>query len=138
MKRVIASILTILYLSTSMGATVHLHYCMGRLVGWGLIDHDGKDCSFCGMQKKEVPPGCSLGKKNCCHDEHKLIQNNRDQKPSQGLNLAKAMALVLAAPPAAILDHVFLTTTPRTLSFDNGPPLDQRVPVFLRNCSFRI
>ena len=52
MKKFLTSILAFLYLSTSMGATIHLHYCMGKLASWGLIDHERKNCAQCGMIKK--------------------------------------------------------------------------------------
>ncbi len=52
MKKVLTTILAFVYLSTSMGATIHLHYCMGKLASWGLIDHESKNCTKCGMVKK--------------------------------------------------------------------------------------
>ena len=137
MKKVIVFILSVLYLSTSMGATVHMHYCMGRLVGWDLGNGESKDCISCGMAKDAPMPGCSVGMKNCCHDEHMHIQSDRGQKPAQtwvewGLTPALAtfffsewnMSIVVApavAHPVA-----------------NGPPSAYRIPIFLRNCNFRI
>ena len=49
MKKVLAIILAFVYLTSSMGATVHLHYCMGKLASWSLIDHESKNCAECGM-----------------------------------------------------------------------------------------
>ena len=37
MKKAIVSILAVLYLCSSAGATVHLHYCMGKLVNWSWL-----------------------------------------------------------------------------------------------------
>jgi hypothetical protein len=52
MKKLFVAILAILYLSTSTGATLHVHYCMGRLAGWGLGHNNSKTCGKCGMEKR--------------------------------------------------------------------------------------
>jgi hypothetical protein len=137
MKKVIASILAVLYLSTSMGATVHLHYCMGRLVAWGLVDHESKDCVSCGMAMKSAMSGCSVGMKNCCHEEHKHVQSDRAQKPAQSWvewNLVPA----LVALPCQGWNMPVVVAPAIDRPVANGPPLSGKLPVFLRNCNFRI
>lgn len=137
MKKVFASILAILYLSTSMGATVHLHYCMGRLVAWGLVDHESKDCVSCGMAKSDAMPGCSATKKNCCHDEHKHLQSDRAQKPAQTwVEWNLAPGLVPQPFPGWSAPLVIAPAIAQPVA--NGPPSEERVPIFLRNCNFRI
>lgn len=137
MKRVVASILAVLYLSTSMGATVHLHYCMGRLVGWGLVDHESRDCVSCGMAKDAPMSGCSVGMKNCCHDEHKHIQNDRAQKPVQTwIEWNLAPALLPLPVSGSIVPMAIAPAIDRPVA--NGPPLVGLVAIFLRNCNFRI
>ena len=137
MKRIIASILAVLYLSTSMGATVHLHYCMGRLVAWGLMDKESKDCISCGMAKDVAMKGCSVGMKNCCHDEHKHIQGDRAQKPAQSFVEWKGTPALVALPFTGWNEPVvFAPAIARPVA--NGPPLTGKTPVFLRNCNFRI
>jgi hypothetical protein len=138
MKKVLATILAVIYLSTSMGATVHLHYCMNKLVAWGLLDHSGKDCSFCGMQNRRSAKGCTVAKKDCCRDEHRQIRTDKDQKPGQSFTeFAKII------PSAAILSYSawtdpFVAAPVLTLPVVKGPPLNTDTPVFLRNCNFRI
>ena len=137
MKKFVASILAVLYLSTSMGATVHFHYCMGRLVAWGLVDHESRDCVSCGMEKMDAMPGCSVGMKNCCHDEHKHFQNDRAQKPALSWaewNLTPALVM----PPYQGWSDPVLITPTTDMPVANGPPLSGLIPVFLRNCNFRI
>ena len=137
MKRFVASILAVLYLSTSMGATVHFHYCMNRLVGWGLVDGESKFCESCGMAKKTVMDGCSVGMKDCCHDEHKQFQSDRAQKPVQSWvewNLTPAVTV-----PAYIEWNEPVVVSPSQVHpLGNGPPIEGKVPVFLRNSTFRI
>jgi len=137
MKRVFASILAVLYLSTSVGATVHMHYCMDHLVGWGLVDHESKDCIACGMAKDAPMAGCSVGMKNCCHDEHKHFQSDRAQKPAQTWaewNLTPALALLSVNGWNEPM--VMVPAIGRPVA--NGPPLLRQVPIFLRNRCFRI
>jgi hypothetical protein len=137
MKKVVASILAVLYLSTSMGATVHLHYCMGRLVAWGFIDRESRDCASCGMEKMDAMPGCSVGMKNCCHDEHRQFQNDRAQKPAQSWvewNLMPALAM----PSYRDWNEPVVIAPAIAGPVAHGPPLSGRIPVFLRNCNFRI
>jgi hypothetical protein len=137
MKKVLATILAIIYLSTSMGATVHLHYCMGKLVAWGLLDHSGKNCTSCGMQNMPNE-GCKVAKKDCCRDEHRQIKTDKDQKSDQSsLEFAKII------PSVAILSYntwtdPFVASSVMALPVVKGPPLHTGIPVFLRNCNFRI
>src|SRR5450432_3882623 len=98
MKKVLATILAFVYLSSSMGATIHLHYCMGKLASWGLIDHESKSCAQCGMTKRSPASQCMAAKMNCCKDEHKQIKTDKDQKlsPSEFFKnnvLSQAVAL---------------------------------------------
>ena len=138
MKKVLATILAIIYLSISMGATIHLHYCMGKLVAWGLVDHDSKDCVSCGMPNQQTSEGCMVATKGCCHDEHKQIKNEKDQKADQGsLEFAKIM------PHVSLLSYntwadPFVVSPVQALPVIKGPPLITDIPVFLRNCNFRI
>jgi len=138
MKKVLATILAIIYLSTSMGATVHMHYCMGKLVDWGLLDHSGENCSSCGMQNMQAAEGSKVAKKDCCRDEHRQIKTDKEQKPGQSfIEFAKII------PSAAILSYSawtdpFIASPVLALPVVKGPPLNTGIPVFLRNCNFRI
>jgi hypothetical protein len=83
MKRFVAAILAVLYLGTSIGATVHLHYCMGKLMSWALMDKDSKNCSFCGMPKAADGGHCVAAKDGCCKDQQKLIKVKGDHKVAE-------------------------------------------------------
>lgn len=137
MKKIIASILAVLYLSTSMGATVHLHYCMDKLVGWSLLDHGSRDCSSCGMPKLRPEEGCMVKMKGCCHDEHKQFKSEKDQQTSQLF-----FEFTKLTPVIADLSYMEQGPSIRSLLAQqpavNGPPLLTHLPLFLRNCNFRI
>jgi len=138
MKKVLATILAFVYLSTSMGATIHLHYCMGKLASWGLIDHESKNCPQCGMAKKTSASGCMAAKMDCCRDEHKQIKTDKDQKlfPSEFFkysNLTQAITL----HELAISD---IKTFSPTIAYpnSNAPPILGNLPLFVLFRNFRL
>lgn len=130
MKKFIVAILAILYLSTSMGATIQLHYCMGRLVDWGMARNDNSKCSNCGMEKK--------GHKGCCKDEYKLIKNENDQKISESFTQLSKITSEIAQinfPDYSIkLANAFAIEFPKT----NSPPRSCQTPINILNCVFLI
>ena len=64
-------------MSASLGATLHLHYCMGKLADWRFSHSRSEKCSKCGMAKtKEKDNGC-------CKDEQKFFKNDTDQKATE-------------------------------------------------------
>ncbi len=60
----------LIYGSATMGATVHIHYCMNELVGWSLFNDKDAKCGRCGMEEKD--------KQGCCKDEHKQFKLKAD------------------------------------------------------------
>ena len=138
MKKVLATILAFVYLSSSMGATIHLHYCMGKLSSWSLIDHESKNCEECGMVKKTAGTMCMAAKKNCCRDEHKQIKSNQDQKsyPSEFYKFSSQAPLLVVQEPGTFNLPVFSVIT--ILPPSNGPPLPGKLPLFLLFSNFRI
>jgi hypothetical protein len=90
------------------------------------------------MPKQPAGEGCRIAMKGCCHDEHKQIKNEKDQKPGQS-----SPELIKLAPAAVPLsynlwqDH-FVHSLMAGEPAINGPPPSGSIPVFLRICSFRI
>jgi hypothetical protein len=91
MKKIAVVILALLYIITTTGANLNLHYCMGELADWGFGSSKSKTCGFCGMEK-------GVEKDNgCCKDELKFVKNDADQKfVESSLNILK---LISAAKP---------------------------------------
>jgi hypothetical protein len=138
MKKSLLTILAFVYLSTSMGATVHLHYCMGKLFSWGLVDKDSKNCGECGMPKSKMGGHCMSFKDGCCKDSEAHLQLDKDQKATEDVYNFSAFSFA-ALPVATTIPHdnyvaSCITGYPTT----NAPPEPYKVPVFIRNCSFRI
>src|SRR5450432_1856520 len=131
MKKVLATILAFVYLSTTMGATIHLHYCMGKLASWGLIDHESKNCAQCGMVKKTSSSQCMAAKMECCKDEHKQIKTDKDQKlfPSE-FSKYNNFSQTITLHELAISGITFFSTAiayPNT----NAPPILGNLPLFV-------
>jgi hypothetical protein len=115
-----------------MGATIHFHYCMGKLVSWGLLASDGTKCSKCGMEKK------SKSANGCCKDDQKQLKVDKDQKLTENSPFVNKLALEVV--------HVFApenyfdlpNTTSQDFPRDNAPPLGIVTSLFLLICVFRI
>jgi hypothetical protein len=137
MKKALVTILAFVYLTSSMGATIHLHYCMGKLASWSLIDHESKNCAQCGMVKKTSSQWMAA-KMDCCRDEHKQIKTDKDQKlsPSEFFkynNLTQAITLHELVMPG-IKAFSPAITYPNT----NAPPLLGDLPLFVLYRNFRL
>ena len=138
MKKVLITILAFVYLSSSMGATIHLHYCMGKLASWGLVNQENKNCAQCGMVKKTSASGTVIAKMNCCSDEHKQIKTDKDQKlsPSEFFKYNNLSQVIALNDPAveSLKTFSFPIEYPNT----NAPPLIDKLPLFVLYRNFRI
>jgi len=127
MKKILVSILAIFYLASAVGATVHLHYCMDKLINWSLVKGDGDKCDKCGMKKDG----------GCCKDENKFVKNSIDQ------NIAGTAVQLWKAPSVATLTDFII---PENYSFSlieeypicHAPPLVNAGEIYILNCVFRI
>jgi len=127
MKKILVSILAVFYLASTVGATVHLHYCMDKFINWSLLK-GGDKCSKCGMEKDG----------GCCKDENKFVKNNIDQKVAESSFQLIQMAAV-ASPAAFILTtEYYVTSITQENSFDHAPPRSNSVGIYLLNSVFRL
>lgn len=132
MKRALAIILAVFYLGISTGATIHMHYCMGKLVDWGLWHSKSEQCSNCGMST------ASTQANHCCTDEHQFVKLEKDQQAGEIL-LQPAPLAVVALPPAPVnIAHILLSTLPEWRPVNHAPPPSPHKAIYLLNCVFRI
>ena len=139
MKKFTVAILAILYLGTSIGATVHLHYCMDKLVAWDLGDkEDNKACPYCGMAKTSTADEhCGSDSKGCCKDEQKQVKIEKDQKATENnFDFSKASFQPITISPLDI--NVNYTATCLKYPVSNSPPRTSSILLFIRNCVFLI
>ncbi len=129
MKRFLVTILALVYISTSTGALLHMHYCMGKIVDWGFGHNDSKECSKCGMVEEN---------NGCCKDELKFVKNDTDQKTAvAGFQLIQ---LYSAALPVAFIEIPFndFSTVTEENPISHAPPRSSGVAVYIRNCVFLV
>jgi hypothetical protein len=138
MKKVFATILAVIYLSTSMGATVHLHYCMGKLFSWSLIDKDSKNCGQCGMLKGNMDGHCIAFKDGCCKDKHAHFQLDKDQKGAENAYQFLTHSFIALPTATTTLANLYVASYIAGYHTTNAPPGPDKVPLFIRNCTFRI
>lgn len=133
MKRILLTVVAFFYLGTSSGATVHFHYCMGKLANWGLTQTQKDNCELCGMSKKEIK------KNSCCKDDFKQAKIDNSKKSVQPVYQFNPTVVVLT-------DHIFKYDTDQVILsnkaiqsvYSNAPPEKECIPIFIRNCTYRI
>lgn len=131
MKKFFITIFAFLYISSSTGATVHFHYCMGELVQLGLWHSETNKCGECGMEKNNAKPN------SCCKDEYKLVKVEKDQKATAAIEILQLIAL---AAPVSIIElpaHNFSSVIEDN-PVNHAPPRRDTIAVYIRNCVFRI
>lgn len=132
MKKTLLTIIAMFYLGISSGSTLHFHYCMGELVSWGLEKQSSERCELCGMPKTQ-----SKGK-SCCQDQQQETKVDQSQTASQHVFQFNPPFQAII-PAVFFLDYaveVPVKITREALS--NAPPDGLKVPVFLKNCTYRI
>lgn len=125
MKQVLTTILAILYLATSSGAAITIHYCMGKVVTETVVEK--KACGKCGMEKKG----------GCCEDKVKLVKTQDNHSfQTAAITFASFTAIlqtnyIVFTPGFAVLTSAFAT-------HNNSPPDLSGISLFIRNCVFRL
>ena len=132
MKKLLAFILTIFYLASTTGATVHMHYCMGKMVDKSFWHNDDKQCGKCGMEKSGDDDN------GCCKDEHKQFKIDNEHKITTSsfpvLQLDDALSALYFEKPL----NFHLATVTEKHPVSNAPPGKGSIPIYIRNNVFRI
>ena len=132
MKKIIVAILALLYITASTGAMLHLHYCMGKLAGWGISYNESASCGECGMKQSAKKD------KSCCDHNQKFVKYTVDQKTIEtDFQMNRVMDI---APPVSFfaIPSSFSTIIADENSISHAPPRNGGVAVYIRNCVFRI
>ncbi len=114
MKNSVVILLLLIYSSATMGATVHLHYCMNEFVSWSLLHSKDDKCGRCGMDEKD--------KGDCCKDEHRYFKLKADHQKSNVSQLITFNATPVLIIPVVNFDIHFYTTVTDTYSTSHAPP----------------
>src|SRR6186713_170724 len=129
MKKVFATILAIIYLSTSIGANVQLHYCMGKLFSWTLNEKGNKRCGQCGMSKTGKDIHCVVIKGGCCKDTQAFVKLDKDQKASESAYKIFAHSYDKVAGNFVDLPNLYLAALLISYPKTHAPPDPDKVPV---------
>ena len=130
MKKLVVSILAIVYFVSSTGATVQLHYCMDKLVSWEISGKRENKCPNCGMEKQ--------GHGGCCKDEQKFLKNTDDQKVSEAA-IQLMNGLITPLPVISTDSTEFYTSSIiENYPICHAPPIISGTDILVRNCIFRI
>ena len=130
MKKVLVLFFISIYALASVGATVHVHYCMNEYAGWSLTHDANGKCSKCGMRNNQT--------KGCCKDEHKQLKADTHQfQQKEGVfkNVQQPGLLL----PQPVTEYTF-SYYPfcGTIYTSPSPPFLRTVPIYLSNRVFRI
>jgi hypothetical protein len=127
MKKFIVAILAFVYITTSMGATIHMHYCMGKMANWSLDFNRSKTCGKCGMEKGDKKDN------GCCKDENKFIKNDNDQKAAEtGFQAIQLIAVALPVSFVEIPSINFPGVSDKN-TFIHSPPRSSAIRVYIIN-----
>lgn len=132
MKKLLAISFALLYLVSSAGATINIHYCMGELADWTVGKQESKICGGCGMEKAQETDN------GCCRDEQQFIKNSSDQK---AIDISFQLLIWQQEAPVAILfSHTFPKIASQATEFplSHAPPRSGRVASYIRYCSILI
>ena len=131
MKKLLVLILAFLYISTSSGAVLHFHYCMGTLADWGFSSKESRLCGKCGMEKPQTK------KNGCCKDEQKILTNNTDQKASEPAYQLLQVAAVITPNSFFEISTMDFPSAKEKNPVSHAPPRSN-VAVYIRNSVFLI
>jgi hypothetical protein len=131
MKKVLVIILSFFYLTSSIGATIHLHYCMDRLAEWSFWHNNDKQCGKCGMEKSQEKNS------GCCKDEHKQFKLESDHTFSAAYMLSDLVSIAVPTPLFELFDIKLPTVTEKN-PLSHAPPRSRGIAVYIQNCVFRI
>ena len=132
MKKAIITILAVVYLVASNGATVYTHYCMGKAASWNFWPDDNRTCGRCEMEENSGPEN------GCCEDVYITVKMDEDQKLPVVLHY-----LVHFSPSTTPIPVTEFLPEGVPSETKTHPPSDallrsQAIATFLLNCVFRI
>ena len=129
MQKILSILLALIYLSTSSGLALQVHYCMDEISGISFAAKDENSCGKCGMEKNS---------NTCCKDETKFVKLDDAHKLLAPAYLQHpAVALV---NPSEYFDQSFGYSNLNDPAVFNAhaPPLTSNRSLNLLHCVFRV
>ena len=130
MKRSFIFIFVLFYFSVASGATVEFHYCMGKLVEWGMAQpEESKACSNCKMSAEDS--------KDCCKKDLQEVKIEKAQKAQFSFQF-KSFASDILLPFVFDRGLAPLQQAYSGYKYNHDPPRTEKTPVFVLLRNFRI
>ena len=132
MRKVFLAILTLLYISASIGFTLRTQQCM-VMPDSNMLNHGmSKICDRCGNKRiKKID-------NRCCRNESRFVKDDKDQNIPEPVFRPEHPTGV--APHASFFEISFNEFAPVTEVFpiNSAPPPDSGTPIYVRNRVFLI
>ena len=129
-KKLVAIFFLAIYSLTTVGTTIHAHYCMGEFMGSSWYHSTSEKCNKCGMTKAKS--------KGCCKDEHKYVSLKREHNQTKASVEIPIFFAEAPAPVSVSYDIVPVSYNIQTVAIIQSPPLIHKERLHLRNCVFLI
>ena len=126
LKRSVAIVLMMLYICTAFGFVLNFHYCFDRLSSVK-VDAPAIACTKV----------LQTSKMKCCKDRHIEVKVKDAHQSGSPLFLGKLFLPGLINSDFAGVSLAVQNPSAERL-LDRGPPLSPDIPIFLKNCTFRI
>ena len=132
MKKFLILTFVLFYFSVASGATVEFHYCMGKLVEWGMAHPDDSKSKACGNCKMSAEDS-----KDCCKKNQQEVKIEKAQKAQFSFQF-KSFPSVVALPDDVETRLLSVQQINTGANYSHAPPRTQKTPVFLMLRTFRI
>jgi len=130
MKKFLVLTFVLFYFSVASGATVEFHYCMGKLVEWGMAQpSESKACSNCKMSAEDS--------KDCCKKDQQEVKIEKAQKAQFSFQF-KSFPSIVVLPNDVETRLISERQINTGANYSHAPPRTQKAPVFLMLRTFRI
>ncbi len=118
-------------MASAVGATVHIHYCMGKVADYGFVHKEEGRCKKCGMKNTEQ-------KKGCCKDEVKTYKTNDHKLTQSSFDISHTPDFVVLNHGYPVRDeHIYDHYSPKSIA--PLPPIIRRTcPIYIKVRNFRI
>lgn len=130
MKRFLVIILTILYVTSPVGAAIHLHFCMGHLVSASLFNRSSNLCIKCGMEKHSK-------KGDCCRDVKLTISSDNKHLPCQIIHNS-GYTFAMARRRYNSFSEILIRTDDSRQTINSRKPPLLHCPIYIYIENFRV
>lgn len=129
MKRLLAFLFTLLYVSSVSGATLNAHFCGGTLqkISIAGLGHEG---CCCGSKKMSS---------NCCKDVHIVIKVKGEHKSiaATAIPVSIPQNIPVVLPSVLVIENYFFIAL-QTPNFHSPPIRGGDIDLLILNSTFRI